>query len=82
MNSGAGSRAFKDSRMLSIHDGQCRFDMNNVVVTTAGYGSCNLPVKILGLVESILIGGLVRCVMHNISIVAPSLFVLEEDGRG
>ena len=56
--------------------------MNSVVVTAARYGSCNLPVKILGLVESILIGGLMRCVIHNISIVIPRLFVLDEDGRG
>jgi hypothetical protein len=42
-NSGVGSSAFKTSRMLAMHDGQCRFDMKMVVVTVSGIAYDNLP---------------------------------------
>lgn len=54
IKSGGGWRALRDSCMLSTHDGQCRFDMNMVVVAVSGNGTRNLGVGIRDWVGAIL----------------------------
>lgn len=65
--------------MLSMHDGQCRFDMKMVVVTVSGKGWRILPVWFLDVAGDILIQtGLVqRClVVQYIEFEFPGCVVL------